>query len=121
MTKRSPFQRALDAAEKRLKKATQERAACQDKERALAREIPDLEKTITALKHQLGQSYVAITSENPIKIEYTTGAPGPDLIVPPELAKYAMPQDLSGMGSVPAVKGPAVKELTEDELLPDEV
>jgi hypothetical protein len=124
MTKRSPFQRALDAANKRLEKAQNERLASSAKLAALADEIPHLQATIQALNQQMnkktldtkGMPIVPVgRHEVAIHLSEQAGIPTGDL------SKFALPQDLTGMGSVPNVKGPEVAELSEDDLLRDDL
>jgi hypothetical protein len=131
MTKRSPFAKALDAAEKRLEKAKKERLEGQSKLALLDREIPELERIILTLRQRLVPPQLVHTSEVAVyRVEDDktfTPIPGgidngvPKAPLPPELAKFALPQDLTGMGSVPNVKGPEVAELSEEDLLRDDL
>lgn len=114
MPKKNTFEIALKSAEKELARAIKQREVKQKELAQLNAEIPSLQQTIQALRFQLGKK--------PTKLEPPT-APIPNSIdmsgIPPEIAKYVLPQDLTGMGSIPANSGPTIpdRELTEDELL----
>lgn len=57
------FEKALADAEKRLAKALNERAQAQDVLADLAKEIPSLQQTISALQHQLNPELVEKAAE----------------------------------------------------------
>ena len=112
------FARALKDAEKRLAKAQTERAHAQTKLGQLANEIPALERTIFALKSQTSGTVQARVAPE------TAGLPVPPKPtvpeIPTELAKFVGPQDLSGMGSVPAPHQPSPTKIeTEADTLPE--
>lgn len=108
--KKSSFDAALLSAEKRLGQATAERAEAQDKLAALNAEIPSLQRTIQALKQQLGEPLpTSVTLVGGAVTEMTvtntgTGyvAPPVDRSIPPELERWITPLSLEGFGSIPA-------------------
>lgn len=104
------FARALSDAEKRLEKALAERKEALEKVSALAIEIPSLERTIQALKLQMDPKAIPVfipqRIPGVIKEVMATLPDGSDL------KSIVGPQDLTGMGSIPA--------LTEDITLPDD-
>lgn len=100
--RKNNFTRALLEAKQRLKQATVERDRAQKAMAKLSREIPDLQRTIQALEVQLGAKPLSVTKMATVEeVEH--------LITGSDLAKLAGPQDLTGMGSVPAA--------SQDELL----
>jgi chromosome segregation ATPase len=127
MTKRSPFQRALVAAEKRLGKAIEERDKASKRVTDLEAEIPHLRATIYALERQLNPADINV-EKYPVEVTVThrnsqTGQETPPSPIPADVASRvkAATEPFVGVGSIPAVKGPEVPELSEDELLKDEL
>jgi hypothetical protein len=114
--RKNSFTDALNDAAKRYAKATKEREAAVKKLADLDAEIPALQQTIQALQRQLHPDDVTFRNRKNGK-ETTPSGEVRVPAIPPELAKYVGPQDLSGMGSIPAVNGKSGKELTEEELL----
>lgn len=121
--KRSNFGAALTQAEKELAKAQRDRSQAQATLVYLNSQIPTLEQTIRALKNLLPNGAKLskpdpLAGKNAVVKELAKG-------IPPEIAQtldpraYAPPEDLTGMGSIPAgaPKAPT-KVLTEDDLLP---
>lgn len=108
----SSFAKALQDAEKRLEKALVELKEGREKVFALEQEIPSLQSAIQVLQRHINPDSVTFKDSKTGKETSPSGTvivPG----IPPDLAKLAGPQDLSGMGSIPA------KQLNDDELLPD--
>ena len=115
--RQNSFARALSDATKRLEKAQAERAYAQTKLGQLSNEIPALERTIAALYQQItpDRSQVGMMHER-------LAAKPPANMNPEELAKWYTERDLSSAGSIPpGGDKPAVQQLSEDELLPDEL
>lgn len=121
--KQTNFSRALKEAKLRLKEATGERTRYEAKLHALGIEIPSLQGTINALQRQMNPDW---KPPQPDPATYRivhrnseTGEISPASPVPIDLAPYRLPEDLSTMGSIPAIVGEATRELSEDELLDD--
>lgn len=106
-----------------LKKALARRRKLEDELLALQSEIPALERIIAALEgNQYPEPAPVVTRVQYVNSE--TGATSdPSPVAPPAVldrAKKAT-EAFGGAGSIPARSGPAVRELTEDELLSDEI
>jgi hypothetical protein len=107
-----PFADALSAANKRLSRALKEREQAQKSLASLNAEIPNLQRTIAALKAQLNGKVVPIGPEQPVRPPAiaVTGEHRAETSaeIPPEIAATLPPDDLTGIGSV-----------REDKFLPD--
>jgi len=108
------FKRSLAEANIKLALALKQRIAAQKALSLLNAEIPALQRTIAALQQQVNPKGVmpnekittAVTGDRPSGERVDAG-----------LKPYVMPDIDESMGSIPAVAGETVKELTEDELL----
>ncbi len=99
------FARALKDAEKRLSRAQAELSIAAERVVELNEEIPRLRQIIASLS---GKTPVV-----PVP-----GWTDKASTVPPELAKFVGPQDLTGMGSIPSQHpAPPMKIETEDDTL----
>jgi hypothetical protein len=120
------FELALDAALVRYGRAVKEREAAVQTLDKINQEIPALQQTIQALQRQLGKEVMpnADASATTTTVTSTGGSPnGNETVIPStipaHIAKLLPRQDLTGIGSIPAVSGTEGQPLTEDELLPD--
>ena len=92
--RRDPYERALNAAKKRLEKAAQEQTKCEDRLKALGDEIPRLAQIIAVLGTK--QPYPATLESIPVgEVPNLKDAPPPPLShpglpggVPAHLEKY---------------------------------
>lgn len=109
--KQNSYTRALSDAKKALKSATLENARLEARLRELRIAIPALQATVAALQRQIEPSRHDVVFHNSKTGE--ASLPDGTPLSTADLAKLAGPQDLSGMGSIPA------REPTEDELLPE--
>ena len=100
------FKRSLAEANVKLALALKQRAAAQETVSRLNAEIPALQRTIAALQQQVNPKGVM---PNESITKYTTAVTG--------FKPYVLPDIDESMGSIPAIAGETVKELTEDELL----
>ena len=116
--RQSSFARALSDATKRLEKAQAELANARITLAELEDEIPALQRTIAALQQHMGQKLDRVVFRN----SKTGVETPPRAMTPEELAKWYTEHDLSGAGSIPpGGEKPAVQQLSEDELLPDDL
>lgn len=109
---KTSFQQALKEAQERLTEALKERVQLQKQLGALDAEIPALQQTIYALQRQVNPDGVTFRNSR-TGLETTPSGkvvvPG----IPPELAAILPPQDLTGMGSIPAI------DPNRDDALPE--
>jgi hypothetical protein len=112
--KKSSYSRALLEARAELKKATDTLKQAQARVAECQGRIPQLKQVIAALECKVSPLPPAVVRTIP-------AGPKPNIPqIPPELAKYVGPQDLSGMGSVPPpAEATGPQSLSDDELLPD--
>lgn len=111
--RQSSFARALSDAEKRLEKALAERKEALERISELAKEIPHLETIIGSLSGKGVMPIESATARHKA-VALTGDSPSGERVsaIPADLAAIVGPQDLTGMGSIPA--------LTEDQTLPDD-
>lgn len=115
--KQSQIKKALAQTESNLDKARADLARAQQKVQMLTQRIPELQRAVESLRVLVGVKYKPLKNL-PLAIELPTVVAVPK-VPKSDLLKLAGPQDLSGMGSIPAGSGPNAPQLEEDELLPD--
>ncbi len=116
------FSRALADAQKRLEKAHVERTDAMSRILALDVEIPTLQITVSALRDQIDP--VRKPQGKPWDWKGIVPMPvtPPTNMTPEELAKWYTERDLAGVSSIPPGGAkPAAPQLSEDELLPDDL
>lgn len=116
--RRDPYQRALEAAQKRLVRARTEQQRCIEKLQALVAEIPHLEEIVRVHGGQLPQwgrvANVPIVGATPI-IERPGIRPEAMKVVPPHLMRFIQPS-MVGIGSIPNNTPPGPPQVADDDL-----
>jgi chromosome segregation ATPase len=106
--RRSPFQKALDAANKRLDAAIKEHNKAEQAVARLNHEIPNLRRTIVALESQLKPAqFLHLSEVSSLDIESVAKSiKGPSNDTPlTEALKYASPQVLAEQDLLPEPEG----------------
>lgn len=117
--RRDPYQRALEAAQKRLVRARAEQQRCIEKLQALVAEIPHLEEIVRVHgglppQKQLRVEDVHLDPNAPI-VERPGIRPEALKVVPPHLMRFIQPS-MAGIGSIPNNTPPGPPQVADDDL-----
>lgn len=120
--RRDPYQRAFEAAQKRLVRARAEQQRCIEKLQALVAEIPHLEEIVRVHGGLPATKQVHISeigSFNSVEQMPIVERPGirPEAlkVVPPHLMRFIQPS-MAGIGSIPNNTPPGAPQVADDDL-----
>lgn len=118
--KQSQIKKTLAQTEANLEKARSDLSRAQQKVQMLTQRIPELQRAVDSLRVLCGiKQKTKSLMESVTKVAMDGGKQMVESFVKTDIMKLAGPQDLTGMGSIPAGSGPHAPQLEEDELLPD--
>lgn len=119
--RRDPYQRALEAAQKRLVKARAEQQRCIEKLQALVAEIPHLEEIVRVHGGKASQEQVNKMPLEGDTVYLKQPEPTPGIrpealkVVPPHLMRFIQPS-MAGIGSIPNHTPPGPPQVADDDL-----